>query len=35
MIGQPKLKRYVEDEARATFEKRLDHEISRMLEGKT
>lgn len=33
MVGQPKVKWYVEREARVMFEKRLEHEMNRVLEG--
>lgn len=35
MIGQPKIRIYVETEAKATFERRLDHEINRLLGANT
>jgi len=35
MIGQPKIRIYVENEAKVTFEKRLDHEINRLLGANT
>lgn len=33
MVGNPELRRFIEDQAAETFEKRLDHEISRVMEG--
>lgn len=33
MVDNPEVRRYIEEQAVATYEKRLDHEIKRVMEG--